>query len=436
MSSLTIATFSPQIKWRHGGSTATLRFKYSADFTSSDGQPVLRGLYDEVACTITNGVVTVPEFPLITTNDAQVNRLATCTAQFIDSNSTPRDWLFQNFVIPQSLTPACAIATLFDYNQGSALVRPPTFYLSRDETTALVTSMLASLGFGPATNLDLGIVRLRIAAADPDDPEVYGTNDPLVRDALKLMGIDLDATLAVPADTNVIGFDAASGKYVAQATAVPSLHAASHENGGSDEMSVAGLAGLLADPQIAIAIIENGGPTLLPFGPIADGEFLKRTGSSVVGDTPLGAGDVIGPAGSLDGEIVLFDLTTGKLLKRATQTGLLKAANGVLAAAVAGTDYVSPTGVTVDETGAPLTLTAAHNGKIALVAGDVTVPSGLGAGFNVMLIQIGAGPVAIIESSTTVNNRQGHTTIAGEFGTATLYAYAANTFIFAGDTAT
>jgi hypothetical protein len=58
------------------------------------------------------------------------------------------------------------------------------------------------------------------------------------------------------------------------------------------------------------------------------------------GDT--GTGDVSGPASSVDSEIVLFDSTTGKLLKRASTTGILKGTSGVLSAATAGTDYVAP----------------------------------------------------------------------------------------------
>lgn len=42
-----------------------------------------------------------------------------------------------------------------------------------------------------------------------------------------------------------------------------------------------------------------------------------------------GSGDVVGPASSVDGEIVLFDSTTGKLVKRATGTGPVKATSGV-----------------------------------------------------------------------------------------------------------
>jgi hypothetical protein len=56
-----------------------------------------------------------------------------------------------------------------------------------------------------------------------------------------------------------------------------------------------------------------------------------------------GTGDVIGPSSSVASEIALFDGTSGKLLKRATTTGLLKSASGVLSAAVSGTDYAPAT---------------------------------------------------------------------------------------------
>lgn len=95
------------------------------------------------------------------------------------------------------------------------------------------------------------------------------------------------------------------------------------------------------------------------------GQVLTKQ-SSTDGDaawaTPSGAGlgDVSGPAASVDGELVLFDSTTGKLLKRAATTGLLKAAAGVLAAAVAETDYLAPAaiGVSVQAYDADLTALA------------------------------------------------------------------------------
>lgn len=74
-----------------------------------------------------------------------------------------------------------------------------------------------------------------------------------------------------------------------------------------------------------------------------------------------GTGDVVGPSSSVDGEIALFDLTTGKLIKRASTTGVLKATSGVLAAAVAGTDYLAPAAIG--------TTVQAYDAELAAIAG-------------------------------------------------------------------
>ncbi len=47
-----------------------------------------------------------------------------------------------------------------------------------------------------------------------------------------------------------------------------------------------------------------------------------------------GTGDVIGPASSVDNEIVLFDSTTGKLIKRASGSGYVKTTSGVISFSV------------------------------------------------------------------------------------------------------
>lgn len=52
-----------------------------------------------------------------------------------------------------------------------------------------------------------------------------------------------------------------------------------------------------------------------------------------------GNGDVNGPIASVDSELALYSSTTGKVIKRATLTGLVKATSGVASAATAGTDY-------------------------------------------------------------------------------------------------
>lgn len=62
---------------------------------------------------------------------------------------------------------------------------------------------------------------------------------------------------------------------------------------------------------------------------------------------PMGSGDVTGPAASVDSEIALFSSTTGKVIKRASTTGILKGTSGVISAASAGTDYYNPGGTDV-----------------------------------------------------------------------------------------
>lgn len=92
-----------------------------------------------------------------------------------------------------------------------------------------------------------------------------------------------------------------------------------------------------------------------------------------------------------------------------------------------------------NQTGTAYTLLASDAGKVVVLnnasAITVTVPSGLGAGFNCSFVQKGAGQVTFSASSTTINNRQSHTKINGQYGVASLLAYAADTFVLAGDTA-
>lgn len=92
-----------------------------------------------------------------------------------------------------------------------------------------------------------------------------------------------------------------------------------------------------------------------------------------------------------------------------------------------------------DQTGTAYTLLASDNGKVVVLnnasAVTVTVPSGLGVGFNCSFVQKGAGQVTFSASSTIINNRQSHTKINAQYGVASIVAYAADTFVLAGDTA-
>jgi nitrous oxidase accessory protein NosD len=89
------------------------------------------------------------------------------------------------------------------------------------------------------------------------------------------------------------------------------------------------------------------------------------------------------------------------------------------------------------QTGTSYTLAASDNGKIITLNNGsgitLTVPSGLGAGFTCLIVQLGAGAVTPTASSTTLHQRQSFTKTAGQYAVATLAAYVADTFVLGGD---
>ena len=93
---------------------------------------------------------------------------------------------------------------------------------------------------------------------------------------------------------------------------------------------------------------------------------------------------------------------------------------------------------TNDQTGTTYTVAASDNGKVVVLnnasAVTVDIDTGLPAGFNCSFIQKGAGQVSFA-GTATVNNRQSHTKINGQYGVASIVAYATDTYILAGDTA-
>ncbi len=58
--------------------------------------------------------------------------------------------------------------------------------------------------------------------------------------------------------------------------------------------------------------------------------------------TNLNTDKIEGISSSVDSELALWSSTTGKVLKRATISGIVKATSGVASAATAGTDYLAP----------------------------------------------------------------------------------------------
>ena len=110
---------------------------------------------------------------------------------------------------------------------------------------------------------------------------------------------------------------------------------------GDIQYNNGGFFGGLTNVQVT-ARIQNFSSTLSGAAPASGGgtaNFLRADGTWAIPPGSGGSGDVVGPAGATDGQVTLFNGTTGKLIKAAALTGILKMTSGVASVAAAGTDY-------------------------------------------------------------------------------------------------
>ena len=200
-------------------------------------------------------------------------------------------------------------------------------------------------------------------------------------------------------------------------------------------------------------IKSNGNKDLtLQTGATNTGAIVLRDGSNNdIELTPHGTGEVliggsytIKSNGDNDITIKTGNSTTGSI-------SITDGANGDIAVAPNGTGETTFGGnpisnfsaSTVTITGAT-TLAASHNGKVLICNSSsnfsLTVPEDtLPAGFNVMIVQKGAGEVTLAAASgnVTINNRNSHTKTANQWAIMSLICIDAttdaNVFVSGGD---
>lgn len=215
------------------------------------------------------------------------------------------------------------------------------------------------------------------------------------------------------------------------------LHGTTHENGGTDEVNVAGLSGLLADAQTPTAhetTHRSGGSdalSVLNLGgfPGGTGTFLRGDASFAAPLGGAGTGDVVGPASAVNNRVVAFDGATGKLIK---DSGLLYT-DLVVTTDARLTDARTPTAhapshksggsdaVKLDELAAPTDVTTLNASTIAhgllpkLPGGTVTFLRGDGS-FGAVVLTTGVSGTLPV----------------GNGGTGTATGFTAGSIVFAG----
>lgn len=96
-----------------------------------------------------------------------------------------------------------------------------------------------------------------------------------------------------------------------------------------------------ASGYVKLAVSGHSGETAFADAAVISFQFSRAGNKGADGS---GTGDVTSDtATSVDGEIALFKGTSGKEIKRASTTGILKATSGVIGAATSGTDYAPAT---------------------------------------------------------------------------------------------
>jgi len=121
-------------------------------------------------------------------------------------------------------------------------------------------------------------------------------------------------------DGEIAVFDLTTGKLIKSAIGTGVAHLT------SGVLSVSNVD--LASEVTGILPTVNGGTNVSSAGAL--GNILTSDGTNWISAAPASGGDVVGPASSVDGEIAVFDLTTGKLIKSATGTGVAHLTSGVL----------------------------------------------------------------------------------------------------------
>jgi hypothetical protein len=180
-------------------------------------------------------------------------------------------------------------------------------------------------------------------------------------------------------DNALVAFNGTTGKIIKQASTV------TVPQGGT---------GLATIPANGV-VIGNGTSAVTTVSPGTAGDVLTSTGTSWISTSLPASGDVTGAGSSVDDTIVLFSGTSGKAIKAASTTGILKATSGVISAGTAGTDYAPATTGTSSQllanSGSGGFSNVTVGSGLSLAAGTLSTSGGGGSGFSNMEVFTSSG---------------------------------------------
>jgi hypothetical protein len=161
-----------------------LRFAADGQFSASTGEVHLDGNdkenYTEIALTQNGDEWVFPDTELDTTDDSS-DPNASYTLYLLDGRNKLLRTIFERWAFTASWGASVNYGRAEAFNVNRVPLRDDQSY-SKRQSDALYTSLLAP----DASFLVKGKVRLSIAAVNPADPEVLGSNDPRVVEEISL----------------------------------------------------------------------------------------------------------------------------------------------------------------------------------------------------------------------------------------------------------
>lgn len=238
MSELTIQAsgfvIQPLVDQRDG--PCEIRWWYNRPFLTSDNIQVqwgngMQGFWVTTPCSIADGLINVDGDTILWTTDDAMDTsplsIFLSAALYSARGKLIQQLQIANrsqWVVPVSLAPTTTWADFSIYNSANSLYYYNPNYLNAPQTVALINNAFDQ---HPASDTELGTVLLTIPADAPAQPVVWGANDPLVRDAVKLQGVDIDNT--APLDSQVLTYNQANNQWEPQNNASGSGNVISNE---------------------------------------------------------------------------------------------------------------------------------------------------------------------------------------------------------------